>query len=88
LLAALPLSTLADLNKGEMVLIVGSSGADLSQVTIISQLAGDSAVIKKLQQLMWPNQDAQEMNTGLPGDVLGDGTVVVDHPKTRPDPPL
>ncbi len=83
--ASLPAIPLADLKEGETVLVFGSTGTEAARITAISVLTGDAALITRLQGEA--SQNAQEMNPGLPGDVLGGGTNRVEQPKSRPDPP-
>lgn len=68
----LPAITLADLKKGDMVLVNGTAAAaNPSRLTAISLLTGEAEFLRRLQGS--PNRDGQ-MNPGLPGDVLGGGT--------------
>lgn len=74
----LPVITLADLKKGDMVLVNGTAtAADPSRLTTISLLTGEAEFLRRLQGS--PNRDRQ-MNPGLPGDVLGGGTNTREQP--------
>jgi hypothetical protein len=74
----LPAITLADLKKGDMVLVNGTTAAaDSSRLTAISLLTGEAEFLRRLQGS--PNRDRQ-MNPGLPGDVLGGGTGTREQP--------
>ncbi|HEX8775328.1 MAG TPA: hypothetical protein VF735_17295 [Pyrinomonadaceae bacterium] len=74
----LPAITLADLKKGDMVLVNGTTAAaDPSRLTAISLLTGEAEFLRRMQG--GPNRDRQ-MNPGLPGDVLGGGTGTREQP--------
>lgn len=74
----LPAITLADLKKGDMVMVNGTTAAaDQSRVTAISLLTGEAEFLRRLQGS--PSRDGQ-MNPGLPGDVLGGGTGTREQP--------
>lgn len=76
----LPAVTLGELKKGDTVFVTGSSnGADASTVTAITILTGDEAFLNRLMQGQG-NRNPRGMNPGLPGDVLGGGTVNRDQP--------
>lgn len=89
LLDRLPMITLADLKKGDMISVFGSTSADSARVTAITLVTGDAAFIKSLQrtQSSEPGRTAPDTNTGLPGDVLGGGTEKNNPPPSRTDPP-
>lgn len=75
MLESLPLITLADLKKGDAVMVVGTPGTgDASRATAINLLTGDAEFMKRLQRLQGGRgRDGQNMSPGLPGDVLGGG---------------
>jgi hypothetical protein len=73
----LPAITVADLKKGDMVLVNGTMAADSSRVTAISLMTGEAEFLRRLQGS--PGRDGQ-MNPGLPGDVLGGGTGTREQP--------
>jgi hypothetical protein len=73
-LESLPTITIADLKKGDVVLVNGTAAADASRVTAITLLTGEAEFLNRLQRFQGgPGRDRQ-MNPGLPGDVLGTGT--------------
>lgn len=76
---SLPAVTLSELKKGDTVFVTGSGGADASKVTAIMLLTGDEAFLNRLMQGQG-NRNPRGMNPGLPGDVLGGGTVNRDQP--------
>ncbi|HEV2915158.1 MAG TPA: DUF5666 domain-containing protein [Pyrinomonadaceae bacterium] len=75
MIESLPAITIADLKKGDVVLVNGTiATADASRVTAITLLTGEAEFLNRLQRFQGgPNRDRQ-MNPGLPGDVLGTGT--------------
>jgi hypothetical protein len=70
---SLPAVTLAELKKGDGVLITATPGADASNVTAISIVAGDAEVLRRMQQRGGEGRQ-RGMSPGLPGDVIGGGT--------------
>lgn len=72
----LPAVTIADLKKGDMVMITGTPGAaDASRVTAITLVTGDPELMRRLQQFQGQGGAGQRgMSPGLPGDVVGGGT--------------
>lgn len=66
----LPAITVADLKKGDAVLITGTNaGGSASQMTAVSIIAGDG----ELQQILLRTQGGRDgnMSPGLPGNVSG-----------------
>lgn len=78
----LPVVTLAELKKGDVVMVTGSaSGTDNSRLTAMMVLTGDSDFLKRLMQFQGrPNRDGQNMSPGLPSDVAGGGTTPREQP--------
>ncbi|MBA3240999.1 MAG: hypothetical protein H0T60_07200 [Acidobacteria bacterium] len=72
LLEGLPVLTLAELKKGDTVLVTGSIGADASRLTALMLLTGDAEFLRRLQRRV--GEDLRNMSPGLPGSVLGGGT--------------
>jgi hypothetical protein len=70
---SLPAVTLAELKKGDGVLITATPGADASTVTAVSIVAGDAEVLRRMQQRGGEGRQ-RGMSPGLPGDVIGGGT--------------
>ena len=72
LLESMPTITVADLKKGDAVLITGSTGAGASRVTALMLVTGDADFLRRLQRRV--GDDLRNMSPGLPGTVLGGGT--------------
>jgi hypothetical protein len=72
----LPAITLADLKKGDVVIVTGSpTGANNSRLTAMTLITGDADFIRRLMQFQGrPNRDGGNMSPGLPSDVVGGGT--------------
>lgn len=68
----LPAITLAELKKGDGVMVTATPGADASTVTAVSIVSGDAEFLRRMQQRGEGRQ--RGMSPGLPGDVLGGGT--------------
>ena len=68
----LPVISLADLKKGDSVLVFASTGVDASRLTVITLLTGEADFINRLQ--MFQGRGGRDDQTGLPGSVLGGGT--------------
>jgi hypothetical protein len=69
---SLPAVTLADLKKGDAVVVTATTGADDAHVTAISLVTGEADVMRRLQR--GTDGAPRGMSPGLPGDVLGGGT--------------
>jgi Cu/Ag efflux protein CusF len=70
---SLPTVTLAELKKGDAVMITATPGADASSATAVSIVTGDADFLRRMQ----PRGDGggqRGMSPGLPGDVIGTGT--------------
>ncbi len=73
MLESLPAITVADLKKGDTVLVNGTTpGADQSRITAVTLLTGEAEFLRRMQG--GPNRNDGPTNPGLPGDVLGGGT--------------
>jgi Cu/Ag efflux protein CusF len=73
MLESLPAITVADLKKGDTVLVNGTTtGADQSRVTAVTLMTGEAEFLRRMQG--GPNRNDGPTNPGLPGDVLGGGT--------------
>ena len=68
----LPAITLAELKKGDGVMVTATPGADASSVTAVSIVSGDAEFLRRMQQRGEGRQ--RGMSPGLPGDVIGGGT--------------
>jgi Cu/Ag efflux protein CusF len=69
---SLPSVTLADLKKGDAVVVTASTGADDAHVTAISLVTGEADFMRRLRR--GTDGAPRGMSPGLPGDVLGGGT--------------
>jgi hypothetical protein len=69
---SLPAVALADLKKGDAVVVTATTGADDAHVTVISLVTGEAEVMRRLQR--GTDGAPRGMSPGLPGDVLGGGT--------------
>jgi Cu/Ag efflux protein CusF len=73
MLESLPAITVADLKKGDMVIVNGTTPtADQSRVTAVTLLTGEAEFLRRMQG--GPNRNDGPTSPGLPGDVLGGGT--------------
>jgi hypothetical protein len=70
---SLPAVTLAELKKGDGVLVTATPGADASTVTAVSIVTGDADFLSRMQQ-RGGEGGRRGMSPGLPGDVIGGGT--------------
>jgi hypothetical protein len=71
---SLPTVTLAELKKGDGVMITATPGADASSVTAVSIVTGDADFLRRMQQRGGEGGRQRGMSPGLPGDVIGGGT--------------
>ena len=78
----LPATTLAELKKGDGVIITGTPGADASHVTASSLTAGDAEVFQRMQQRFrrGPGGGQRGAGAGAPGGGPGEGGGSPDHP--------
>jgi hypothetical protein len=70
----LPAITLADLKKGDAVIVNGTAGADASRVTAATIITGDAEVMQQMQRSQRGQGRPGNMSPGLPGNVTGGGT--------------
>lgn len=71
----LPTVTVAELKKGDVVMVTGTPTApDASRVTAITLVTGDPELMRRLQQFQGQGPGQRGMSPGLPGDVVGGGT--------------
>jgi hypothetical protein len=74
MLEGLPAVAVADLKKGDAVVVTATPGADASRATAITLVTGDADFLRRLQQLQRGTEGSpQRMSPGLPSDVLGGG---------------
>lgn len=77
----LPAVTLAELKKGDAVVITVTPGADASHATVISLVTGPTETIRAMQQFQRGGDGQRGPNSpGLPGDVLGGGQGATREP--------
>jgi hypothetical protein len=70
----LPAVTLAELKKGDAVVVTVTPGADASRATVVSLVTGPAETIRAMQQSQRGGDGPRGPNSpGLPGDVLGGG---------------
>ncbi|HEX8708185.1 MAG TPA: hypothetical protein VF723_08090 [Pyrinomonadaceae bacterium] len=83
MLEGLPAITVADLKKGDVVMITGTAAnADQSRVTAIMLVTGDAEFLNRLLRFQGrPGRDGQNMNPGLPGGVVGGGSTNPQQPQ-------
>jgi len=71
---SLPAVTLAELKKGDAVVVTVTAGADASRATVISLVTGPAETIRAMQQFQRGGDGPRGPNSpGLPGDALGGG---------------
>ncbi|HEY0385694.1 MAG TPA: hypothetical protein VGC64_06760, partial [Pyrinomonadaceae bacterium] len=76
----MPSITVADLKKGDAVLIMGTTGADAARVTAATLITGDAEVIQQMQRFQRGQGRPGNMSPGLPGNVVGGGTGEREQP--------
>jgi Cu/Ag efflux protein CusF len=75
LFEGMPAITVADLKKGDMVVVQGTpSATDASRITAINLTTGDAALMKRMQQFQGRPGGDRNMSPGLPGSVVGTGS--------------
>jgi hypothetical protein len=67
----LPAITVAELKKGDTVIVTGTSGADATRLTAVSLVTGDAELLRFFQRGAGGERN---MSPGLPGNVMGGGT--------------
>jgi Cu/Ag efflux protein CusF len=70
---SLPAVTLAELKKGDAVVVTVTPGADASHATVISLVTGPAETIRAMRQFQRGGDGPRGMSPGLPGDVIGGG---------------
>ena len=74
MIEGLPAVTLADLKKGDAVVVTLTPGANASRATIVSLLTGPAEMLRGMQMFQRGGPEGQRgMSPGLPGDVMGGG---------------
>ena len=71
-----PVITMAELKKGDAVIVMGTTEADDSRVTAATLVTGDAELIQRMQRFQRGGGRGQRgnMSPGLPGTVTGGGT--------------
>src|SRR2546423_4258329 len=80
---SLPTVTVADLKKGDAVVVTATPGADASHVIAITLITGDADFLRRLQQMQRGGEGGRGMSPGLPGDVIGSGNGGTREPPQR-----
>ena len=70
---SLPTVALADLKKGDAVVVTVTPTADPARATVVSLLTGSAEVLRSMQQFQRGPEGQRGMSPGLPGDVIGNG---------------
>lgn len=71
---SLPTVTLAELKKGDVVVVTVTPSADTSRATVVSLITGSPETIRAMQQFQRGGDGQRGPNSpGLPGDALGGG---------------
>jgi hypothetical protein len=74
MMEGLPAVTLADLKKGDAVVVTLTPGANASRATIVSLLTGPAEMLRGMQMFQRGGPEGQRgMSPGLPGEVMGGG---------------
>lgn len=74
MIEGLPAVTLADLKKGDAVVVTLTPGANASRATVVSLLTGPAEMLRGMQMFQRGGPEGQRgMSPGLPGDVMGGG---------------
>jgi len=77
----LPATTLAELKKGDGVIITGTNGADATRLTAASLVAGDAELVQRMQQRRrGPGGGQRGAGAGMPGGGPGEGGGNPDRP--------
>lgn len=70
-----PVITIAELKKGDAVIVMGTTDADASRVTASTLVTGDAEIIQRMQRNQRGGRGrGDNMSPGLPGNVGGGGT--------------
>lgn len=80
----LPAITIADLKKGDAVVITGTGGPDARRVTAASLVTGDAEFFRLLQRFSRGPGAGGPASPGLPGDIIGGNTGARDQPQQPP----
>jgi hypothetical protein len=67
----LPAITLAELKKGDAVVVTATPSAEASRATVVTLVTGAAEFLRGMQQLQ--GSGPRGMSPGLPGDVIGGG---------------
>lgn len=80
----LPAVTLAELKKGDAVVVTGTTSANASRVTAASVVTGDAEFFRLLQRFGRGGGRGGPDSPGLPGDIIGGNTGGRDQPQQPP----
>ena len=70
----MPAITIAELKKGDAVLVMGTTGADASRVIAATLITGDAEIIQRMQRSQRGRSRSETTSPGLPGGIVGGGT--------------
>ncbi|HEX7177924.1 MAG TPA: hypothetical protein VF240_21875, partial [Pyrinomonadaceae bacterium] len=84
MLEGLPAIAPTDLKKGDALLVTGTPDAAGTRVTAVAAYTGEAEFLRRLNRIQERRGD---VNTGLPGDVLGGGNVNREPTTNSPPPP-
>jgi hypothetical protein len=71
---SLPAVSVADLKKGDAVVVTATTGADASRATAVTLVTGGADFFRRLRQLQRGTEgNPRRMSPGLPSEVLGGG---------------
>jgi hypothetical protein len=83
MMESLPAVTLADLKKGDAVVVTATPGADASHATVITLVTGAAEFLRSMQQFQRGGDGPRSMSPGLPGGVIGSGQGGTREPPRR-----
>src|SRR5205085_1818662 len=75
---SLPAITVADLKKGDVVVVTATPGADNAHVTAITLVTGEADFLRRMRQFQRGGEGGRGMSPGLAGDIIGATVTVTD----------
>jgi hypothetical protein len=86
MLEGLPAVAPAELKKGDALLVTGTPDATGARLTAIAAYTGEAEFLRRLLRMQERRGD-RDVNTGLPGDVLGGGNPNRETTTSNAPPP-